>query len=42
MKPGTLTNFFQKTGTYVHMTPTQQNIAEKKLKSKKPTAKKKV
>ena len=42
MKPGTLTNFFQKTGTYVHMTPSQQNIAEKNTKSKKPSTKKKV
>jgi hypothetical protein len=41
MKPGTLTNFFQKTGTYVNMTPRQQNIAEKSTKPKKPTAKKK-
>ena len=34
MKPGTLTNFFKKTGTYVNMTPLQQNIAEKNTKPK--------
>jgi hypothetical protein len=38
MKPGTLTNFFQKTGTYVNMTPRQQNIAEKNTKPKKKQA----
>jgi len=31
MKPGTLTNFFEKTGTYVRMTPQEQNRVQKKM-----------
>jgi hypothetical protein len=30
MKPGTLTNFFEKTGTYVKMSPKQQQIVKTK------------
>tara|TARA_R110001632_G_scaffold41313_1_gene103712 strand:- start:662 stop:811 length:150 start_codon:yes stop_codon:yes gene_type:complete len=31
MKPGTLTNFFEKTGSYVRMTPVEQNRVQKKM-----------
>jgi|9_EtaG_2_1085328.scaffolds.fasta_scaffold50552_1 hypothetical protein len=31
MKPGTLTNFFEKTGTYVRMKPQEQNRVQKKM-----------
>jgi hypothetical protein len=41
MKPGTLTNFFQKTGTYVKMTPKQQNIVQAKMRNGKPPKKSK-
>jgi len=44
MKKGTLTNFFEKTGTYVRMTPVEQNRVQKKTQmvSKiKPVKKKK-
>lgn len=42
MKKGTLTNFFENTGTYVRMTPMEQNRVQKKMRmvSKvKPTKK---
>ena len=32
MKKGTLTNFFEKTGSYVRMTPLEQNRVQKKMK----------
>ena len=35
MKKGTLTNFFEKTGTYINMTPTEKKIELKKNKPKK-------
>jgi hypothetical protein len=31
MKPGTLTNFFEKTGSYVRMKPQEQNRVQKKM-----------
>lgn len=31
MKKGTLTDFFEKTGTYVRMTPIEQNRVKKKM-----------
>jgi len=31
MKKGTLTNFFEKTGTYVRMKPQEQNRVKKKM-----------
>ncbi len=31
MKKGTLTNFFEKTGSYVRMTPIEQNRVKKKM-----------
>jgi hypothetical protein len=34
MKKGTLTNFFEKTGTYINMTPTKKKIEQKKNKPK--------
>lgn len=37
MKPGSLTNFFEKTGTYVKMSPKIQQV--KKPKTKKPNTK---
>ncbi len=37
MKPGTLTNFFETTGTYVKMSPKIQQV--KKPKTKKPNTK---
>jgi|TARA_R110002153_G_scaffold137159_1_gene287197 hypothetical protein len=44
MKPGTLTNFFEKTGTYVRMKPQEQNRVQKKMQAVskvKPTKKQK-
>ena len=35
MKPGTLTNFFEKTGSYVKMTPTQQKVVQRGHKRNK-------
>ena len=34
MKKGTLTNFFEKTGTYINMTPIEKKIEQKKNKQK--------
>ena len=34
MKKGTLTNFFEKTGTYVNMNPAEKKIELKKSKKK--------
>lgn len=34
MKKGTLTNFFEKTGTYVNMNPAEKKIEQKKNKPK--------